>query len=79
MKTIKPLEDLDQHELKEIIYSDRPMGVYVDLRGKFSDEEIIKLYEHPNFEKFSLDLKEIIIKAIMDIFERDLKGSENLH
>jgi hypothetical protein len=79
MKCCRNLNQLNQNELQKIIYDNKLPGVYVDLCEMFSEEEIIDLINHPLHEEFSADFQEHIWQTVMKIFERDLRGREELH
>jgi hypothetical protein len=70
------LNCLNEAELKQILYKLSPERT--SIHDHFTEDEIVFLIDHPNFESFSPDFKEFIRVSISEVFERKIKDKNSL-
>jgi hypothetical protein len=69
---IRDLNLLAQRELESILGKDPSDASKAELTDKFSEEEIIRLLDHPKFDEFTVGFREKIWESVSKIFKREL-------
>lgn len=67
---VRDLNILNEKQLKEILYETAPARV--SMHDRFTEVEIVFLIDHPQFEDFSEEFRELIWVSISEIFVREL-------
>lgn len=76
VETAKPIRDLNsftQAELESMLFAGDPHRSTLHLKDKLREQEIINLFNHPNYEKFDSKFREMIFSLLSDMLAKDLE------
>lgn len=68
----RDLAALDEKQLQNLLHESESDQTLVKMADRFTETEIIHLIEHPKFNTFTPEFKEIIWTSVSEIFKREL-------
>ena len=71
--TDRSLYSLDETAIKQILYSPGTDPTRVKMVDRFEEQEIIDLCNHPQWEDFSEEFKQLIYDSIANFLHRDFQ------